>query len=103
MTDAERALWRALRDSRLDGLKFRRQHPAGPYVLDFYCEQLSLAVEVDGGQHSIEVDAGRTKDLHDRGIRILRFWNNDVLTNMQGVPETIRIAAGTVPEGERAK
>jgi very-short-patch-repair endonuclease len=101
-TDAERVLWKALRSSQLDGLKFRRQHPAGPYILDFFCEQLSLAVEVDGGQHSIEADATRTRALAVHGIRIVRFWNNDVLTNLPGVLETIRMAAGTVSQEEQA-
>ncbi|MSP50337.1 MAG: endonuclease domain-containing protein [Alphaproteobacteria bacterium] len=100
MTDAERVLWKAIRSSQLDGLKFRRQYPAGPYVLDFFCEQLSLAIELDGGQHSVEKDAERTASLTDHGIRVLRFWNNDVLTNLPGVLETIRMAAGPVSQKE---
>jgi len=99
MTDAERALWRALRNRQLDGLKFKRQCSAGPFVLDFFCEQLSLAIEVDGGQHSIEKDAARTEVLADHGIRVIRFWNHDVLINMPGVLETIRREAG---QGEQA-
>jgi len=93
MTDAERVPWKALRDRQIEGLKFKRQYPKGPYVLDFFCEQLLLAVEVDGGQHSAEKDAGRTAWLGDQGIRILRFWNNDVLTNLPGVLATISAEA----------
>jgi len=94
MTDAERKLWEALRDRRLDGFKFRRQHPLGPYVLDFFDEAHGLVVEVDGGQHgdNAEVDAVRTAWLEQQGCRVLRFWNNDVLTNVDGVLETIRRA-----------
>ena len=99
MTDAERALWKALRNRQLDGLNFKRQYPAGPFVLDFFCEQLSLAIEVDGGQHSVEADAARTKALADHGVRVIRFWNNDVLKNPPGVLETIRREAG---QGEQA-
>ncbi len=89
MTDAELVLWKALRNRQLDEFKFRRQHPIGPYVLDFFCEDHKLAVEIDGGQHTEEKDAARTAWLAERGIRILRFWNNDVLSNLSGVLETI--------------
>jgi very-short-patch-repair endonuclease len=94
MTDAERTLWKALRDRQLDGHKFRRQHPIGPYILDFFCEERRLAIEVDGGQHTAERDAPRTAWLAGHGIRILRFWNNDVLNNLPGVLETICAEAG---------
>ena len=93
MTDAERKLWSPLRDRQIDGLKFRRQHPIGQYVLDFLCEERRLAVELDGSQHTAEKDAVRTAWLADHGIRILRFWNNDVLTNLSGVLETISAEA----------
>lgn len=77
MTWPERRLWQALRAHRLDGLHFRRQHPFGPYVLDFYCVALKLAVEVDGGAHNIagarERDAARDAWLHDRGVDTLRL------------------------------
>lgn len=77
MTLSERRLWWSLRDSRLDGLKFRRQHPLGPFVLDFYCHAVRLAVEVDGGSHDIagrrESDAKRDAWLRDRGIYTLRL------------------------------
>ena len=92
MTDAERKLWRALRDRQLDDVKFRRQHPLGRYVLDFFCEEHKLAVEVDGGQHADSTeDKARTAWLQAHGCRALRFWNNDVLGNLPGVLETIRL------------
>ena len=99
MTDAERKLWSALRDRQIDGLKFRRQHPIGPYVLDFLCEERLLAVELDGGQHTAEKDAARTAWLADHGVRVIRFWNNDVLTNLPGVVEMIRQEAGKGEQG----
>ncbi len=99
MTDAERKLWSALRDRQIDGLKFRRQHPIGPYVLDFLCEERRLAVELDGGQHTAEKDAARTAWLADHGVRVIRFWNNDVLTNLPGVVEMIRQEAGKGEQG----
>jgi very-short-patch-repair endonuclease len=85
MTDAERKLWRVLR-SRSIGPKFRRQVPLGPYVVDFACFESKLIVEVDGGQHAGSVtDARRDRYFGERGYRILRFWNNDVLRNLEGV------------------
>lgn len=88
-TDAERMMWFALRDRRFLNLKFRRQHPIPPYILDFYCPVLKLAIELDGGQHN--TDAGIIHDRHREAIlrqhciQIVRFWNNDVLQNMEGV------------------
>ncbi len=93
MTDAERLLWRHLRGRQLGGCKFRRQHPVDRYVLDFFCVEARLAVEVDGGQHDDEkaraLDAERTRFLNEQGIRVLRFWNNEVLSNITGVLESI--------------
>ena len=89
MTAAELKLWRALQSTQLCGASFRKQHPVGPYVLDFYCSTLRLAIEVDGGQHNeaagMEKDIRRTQWLHRHGIVVLRFWNNDVLNNLEGV------------------
>ena len=84
-TDAESKLWYRLRSERLDGLKFRRQHPIPPHVLDFYCPELHLGIELDGSQHGEAADAVRTAALERQGVRLLRFWDNDVLTNLEGV------------------
>ncbi len=91
MTDAERRLWRSLQRKQLDGLKFRRQHPFGDYVIDFVGLKAKLAVEVDGGQHAERqtADAARTKYLESAGFCVLRFWNNDVLKDTESVVEVI--------------
>jgi adenine-specific DNA-methyltransferase len=92
-TDAERSLWRSLRNRQLGGAKFRRQHPIGGYVVDFYCQEAYLAVELDGGQHVASdmnrQDERRTAELMSKGIRLLRFWDNEVLTNERGVLQKI--------------
>lgn len=90
-TDAEKYLWHSLRNRQLAGSKFRRQHPIPPYTVDFVCLERRLIVELDGGQHAEAViyDASRTVFLEGLGYRVLRFWNNDVLGNMQAVPEEI--------------
>ncbi|MDI4232480.1 endonuclease domain-containing protein [Bradyrhizobium sp. Arg237L] len=88
MTDAELRLWRALRRDQLNGLSFRKQHPIGPYTVDFYCSRLRLAVEVDGGQHAEERKKAadrRTRWLAEKGVTVVRYWNNDVLSNLEGV------------------
>ncbi|MBV9883552.1 MAG: endonuclease domain-containing protein [Sphingomonadaceae bacterium] len=85
MTDAERALWLELRNRRLLDYKFRSQWSLGPHVADFCCLAGRLVVEVDGSQHNENVDAARTAWLKANGFRVIRFWNNDVLTNMEGV------------------
>jgi len=85
-TDAERKLWYALRDRRFAGYKFRRQVPIGPYVADFICYAERMVIEVDGGQHAdSESDARRDRWFGQNGFRVLRFWNNDVLKNLEGV------------------
>ena len=91
-TKAERVLWRHLRDRQLDGIKFRRQDPVGPYVVDFLCSSHALIVELDGGQHAEqhERDAVRTRYLEGAGYRVVRFWNPDVLRNPEGVVAEIR-------------
>jgi very-short-patch-repair endonuclease len=84
----------------MDGLKFFRQYGIGPYVLDFYCPERRLAVEVDGGQHADvrqQHDARRDKYLEDLDIRVIRFWNNDVLQNIEGVAQKIAEQADRVP------
>ena len=87
MTDAERLLWQHLRNRDLGGYKFRRQRPIGPYIVDFVCLEKKLVVEVDGGQHAgqLELDAKRSGYLEDKGYRILRFWNNEVLKATESV------------------
>ena len=85
-TDAERKLWFLLRDRRLDGIKFRRQVPLGPYILDFVCFERGLVVEVDGGQHAqSKSDVTRDAYLRAEGFRTVRYWNTDVLKNPDGV------------------
>ncbi|MER3467030.1 MAG: site-specific DNA-methyltransferase, partial [Armatimonadota bacterium] len=92
-TDAERLLWALLRNRRLAGFKFRRQHPIESYVVDFYCHEARLAVELDGGQHNEPDqrarDEQRTAFLKQRGVRVLRFWNNEVFQNTEGVLQAI--------------
>jgi very-short-patch-repair endonuclease len=89
-TDAERRLWRHLRSRQLEGAKFVRQFPIGSHVADFACREAHLVIELDGGQHSPEIDAPRTTVIEAFGYRIIRFWNNDVLQNTEGVLEAIR-------------
>src|SRR6266571_3606480 len=98
-TDAERILWFRLRDRRLNGLKFRRQVTIGRYIADFCCESARLIVELDGGQHAMREnqDAERTAALEAKGYLVLRFWNNDVLRNMDGVLESILDTLRPVP------
>jgi very-short-patch-repair endonuclease len=90
-TDAERVLWFHLRDRRLRGLKIKRQVPIDRYIADFCCADARLIVELDGGQHATRAlqDANRTKILEAMGYLVLRFWNNDVMQNIDGVLEEI--------------
>ena len=90
-TDAEKRLWWHLRSKQLDGFRFRRQQPIGPFIVDFFCPAAKLVIEVDGGQHDsdFERDGKRTDWLEARGYRVLRYWNNDVLENIEGVVITI--------------
>ncbi|MDB5407035.1 MAG: endonuclease protein [Rhodospirillales bacterium] len=83
-TDAEMRLWWRLRHKQLGGFRFRRQHPLGRYVVDFFCAEARLIVEVDGGQHADESDT-RARWIEAQGYRLIRFWNNDVLGNTEGV------------------
>jgi very-short-patch-repair endonuclease len=92
-TDVEGFLWQFLRAKRLSGYKFRRQHPIGGYILDFYCPEKKLAIEVDGGQHGEDgqmvSDQTRTACLEKDGIRVLRFWDHDVMTNLDNILDDI--------------
>ena len=89
-TDAENRLWYHLRGRRFERTKFVRQFPIGGFVADFACRDAHIAIELDGGQHSTETDVPRTRVIEAFGYRVLRFWNNDVLENTQGVLEAIR-------------
>jgi very-short-patch-repair endonuclease len=93
MTDAERALWRLLRDRRMDGWRFRRQEPIDRFIVDVVCFEARLIIEVDGGQH-YESESDRTRDayLQSQGFRVLRLWNTDVLANRDGVYQVILTA-----------
>ena len=99
MTDAERLLWSRLRRRQVHGLRFRRQHPIGPFIADFACTQAGLVIELDGGQHvqAKDKDAARTRWLEQSGYRVLRFWNNDVLTQIDAVLQVIAAATPTPP------
>jgi very-short-patch-repair endonuclease len=89
-TEAEDRLWRELRGRRLDGIKVRRQVPFDPYVADFLCAEAMLVIEVDGGQHGgSERDERRTRFFNAKGYRVLRFWNDEVLREMDSVCTTI--------------
>jgi very-short-patch-repair endonuclease len=90
-TDAERVLWFHLRNRRFEGLKFKRQIPIDRYIADFCCSDARLMIELDGGQHATRTqeDANRTKVLEAMGYLVLRFWNNNVLQNIDGVLEEI--------------
>jgi very-short-patch-repair endonuclease len=88
-TDAERVLWFRLRDRRLNGLKFKRQVPIDKYIADFLCTEAHLIIELDGGQHATRDETNRTAILEAMSYLVLRFWNNDVLSNTDGVLEEI--------------
>ena len=96
LTDVERALWKELRAHRFGHLKFKRQQPLGNYVVDFICFERKIVVELDGGQHaeSSAYDAARDGWLKEQGFRVLRFWNNDVMSNKEGVLVAIAEACG---------
>jgi very-short-patch-repair endonuclease len=108
MTDAECKLWYAVRAKRFENLGFRRQVPIGPFIVDFFCPEHRLIVELDGGQHgtdeALRYDAERTDWLAANGYRVMRFWNTDVLTNLDGVLSVILEAVdygATMPAVEK--
>ncbi len=112
MTDAEQTLWRYLRNRQLQGFKFRRQHEIGCYIADFVRTEAMLIVELDGGQHleQMAYDAHRTRQLKIMGYNLLRFWNNDVLTDTESVLEVILTTLASpaphpslLPDGERGQ
>ena len=98
-TDAERYLWAGLRGAQL-GYSFRRQHPIPPYTVDFACIAVRLVIEVDGGQHGGPADDVRDDFLRRRGWRVLRFWNNEVLENREGV---LQVIAAALPPPSRLR
>ncbi len=99
MTFAEQKLWSTLRFGQMSGYKFRRQHPFGNYILDFVCLEKKLIIEVDGSQHMDQPDCDevRTKFLENAGFRVLRFWNNEVLNELESVKDVIFRALETHP------
>ena len=92
-TDAEQLLWQLLRNRQFCGLKFRRQYPMAPYVLDFYCDEERLGIELDGGQHNEpdkkRTDKERTTFLEGKNVKVIRFWNNEVLQETEAVLEQL--------------
>ena len=101
-TDAEALLWAHLRSRQLDGAKFVRQHPIDRFVVDFCCRGARLVVELDGGQHAENVaDEARTQVIEASGYTVIRFWNNDVLGNLDGVLMEIQRALRTASPGAR--
>lgn len=90
-TDAERKLWAALRGKTLGGYRFRRQHPMGPYVVDFVCLERRLIIELDGEQHAFDQARDKKRDewLQSRGYNVVRFWNNEIYNNLPGVLDVL--------------
>ncbi|MBS0525631.1 MAG: endonuclease domain-containing protein [Proteobacteria bacterium] len=84
---AEKSCWHLLRDRRINGVKFRRQHPIGPYFADFACVSLKVVIEIDGEHHAyrVEADARRTAAMESLGWRVVRFWANEVVANPEGI------------------
>ena len=99
-TDVEQLLWKQLRNRHLYQFKFRRQFPIEPYIADFACLELKLIIELDGGQHAnrVNYDNQRSLFLEQRGFKVMRFWNNDVIENTVGVLEAIHLAILEITE-----
>lgn len=96
MTDAEKLLWYHLKNKQLNGYKFRRQEPIGDYIVDFVCYSCHIVIEADGGQHlDSEKDKERDNWLNSQGFRVLRFWNNDIISNIEGILEVIHTACSS--------
>jgi very-short-patch-repair endonuclease len=106
-TDTEQHLWRHLRDRQIEGFKFRRQQPVGRYIVDFVNLERKVVIELDGGQHALDPgDKIRDEWLRSEGYKVLRFWDNQIFSNLEGVLEAIRDALLTphpdpLPQGER--
>ena len=98
MTEAERRVWQILRSRQIEGHKFRRQVPIGRYIADFVCREARLIVEIDGGQHDRAAcgETKRTEFLQNEGYRVLRFWNHEILANLEGVHDRIAEELGRI-------
>ena len=104
-TEAERLLWRHLRSKAFGGLKFRRQEPIGEYIVDFVCYEKRVVVELDGADHAMkrQEDQSRGEWLNEQGFEVLRFLNNEVLTNIDGVLEVVGMACADHSESEKER
>ena len=103
-TDAETTLWNRIRNRQFSGYKFVRQEPIGPYICDFVCRAELVIIEVDGGQHSESTrDQARDRYLCAQGYRVMRFWNNDVLSNVEGVLAVIEEGLRQVAESKSGR
>ena len=91
-TNAENLLWKKLRGKQLEGYKFRRQEPVGPYIVDFVNFEKGIVIELDGGQHAIERENDKKRDawLNAEGFNVLRFWDNEIFDNLEGIVEVVR-------------
>lgn len=98
MTSQEKSLWKILRKNQFRGCRFLRQYPIEPYIVDFVCRDKKIIIEIDGGQHNrpedIEYDLKRTRFLNSEGYKVIRFWNNDIDNNIEGVYEVLQRELG---------
>ena len=109
-TEAEQRLWYHLRAHRFMNVKFKRQKPLGRYIVDFVCVERRLIIELDGGQHAEQLEYDQLRDawLREQGYKVLRFWNNEVMQQLEGVLEQIRLTLSPCPSpasgrGEQSK
>lgn len=102
-TQAERILWRAISARKISNIRFNRQVPIGPFICDFAARSIGLVIEVDGGQHIEANDANRTRYIETQGYRVIRFWNNEVLGNLNGVIEEIARVIADMPSPDPSR
>ena len=102
-TEAERILWRAISARKVSGIRFNRQVPIVPFICDFVARSINLVIEVDGGQHNEDVEAQRTRYIEALGFRVIRFWNNDVLGNIEGVIKEIERVIANMPSPDPSR